>query len=184
MTQSWPRPVQASFLGLAMLMTTGCATLAHGRHQDMVIQSDPPGALLHVNGTPSGVTPATVQLRRSRPAVLRLEREGFQPVEVRIRRKPSRWLWEGAICFNPLAGQGLDSASQWPVFIVGCLAELVGVDLLLGGAFVFSPVPTIALTPAIDAPEPTGGKGFDGRAPSPSSEVPGDSDAYRSAGLH
>ena len=72
---------------------------------------------------------------------------------MRIPRKASAWLWvDAAICFNPFAGQGLNSASQWPALVAGCLAELVGLDLLLGGAYQFERVPTINLTPRPSAP--------------------------------
>jgi hypothetical protein len=143
----------AAWLVLMFLSATGCATVAHGLKQDLAIRSDPPGAEIWINGKASGETPAIVPVRRRRGVVLRLEKANFEPLEMRISRKPSAWLWvDAAICFNPFAVQGLDSASQWPAVIGVCLAQLVGLDVLLGGAYKFEGVPTINLTPRPSAP--------------------------------
>jgi len=151
-----PTPVTFAFAGcfvLVSLIATGCATVAHGLNQDLAIRSDPPGATISINGKVSGETPAIVTVRRRRGVLLRLEKADFEPVEMRIPRKPSAWLWvDAAICFNPFAAQGLDSASQWPALVAGCLAELIGLDVLLGGAFKFESVPTIRLAPRPSEP--------------------------------
>jgi len=145
--------VVAAWFLLAFLSVTGCATVAHGLNQDLVIRTDPPGAEISINGKASGETPAIVTVRRRRGVVLRLEKANFEPLEMRIPRKASGWLWvDAAICFNPFAAQGLDSTSQWPALIGACLTELVGLDLLLGGAYKFQQVPTINLTPRPSAP--------------------------------
>src|SRR5262245_9654759 len=147
-----PRPTAvtlalAGWFVLVFLTATGCATVAHGLNQDLSIRSDPPGARISINGKASGETPAIVTVRRRRGVLLRLEKKNFEPLEMRIPRKPSAWLWvDAAICFNPFAAQGLDRASQWPALVGTCLAELVGLDLLLGGAYKFRKVPTINLT--------------------------------------
>ena len=143
----------AAWFVLLFLSATGCATVAHGLNQDLAIRSDPPGAKISINGKASGETPAIVTLRRRRGAVVRLEKADFEPLEMRIPRKPSAWLWvDGAICFNPFAAQGLDRASQWPALVGACLAELVGLDVLFGGAFKFQKVPTMNLTLSPSAP--------------------------------
>jgi len=146
------RPTPAAFavaagFVLVFLSATGCATVAHGLNQDLAIRSDPPGAEIWINGKVRGETPTIVSVRRRRGVVLRLEKADFEPLEIRIPRKASAWLWvDAAICFNPFAAQGLNSTSQWPALVGACLAELVGLDLLLGGAYKFEMVPTMNLT--------------------------------------
>ena len=52
----------------ATLLTARCATVAHGRYQSVLVNSNPSGAAVHVDcGAPAdaGVTPVTVRLRRS-----------------------------------------------------------------------------------------------------------------------
>lgn len=139
--------VFAAWFVLVFLSATGCATVAHGLNQDLTIRSDPPGAEISINGKVSGETPAIVTLRRRRGVLLRLEKANFEPLEMRIPRKPSAWLGvDAAICSNPFAAQGLDSARQWPALVGACLVELIGLDVLLGGAYKFQEVPTISLT--------------------------------------
>lgn len=51
-----------------------------GRHAQLRVQSDPPGAELFLDGQPAGqTTPATVPVEPGRPHELRLEKSGFAP---------------------------------------------------------------------------------------------------------
>ena len=70
---------------IAALLANGCATMNHGRSQPVIVRSEPPGARILVGGEPAGVTPDFVILSR-RGAVITLEKDGFRPAEIDVRR--------------------------------------------------------------------------------------------------
>jgi len=126
----------------------GCATLAHGTHQTVLIQSEPTGAAVSVNGHPVGDTPATVRLSRRHRPHLTLTKDGYERIELRLDRHASRWMIaDVAIAMNPLQVQGWDSVHDWPQHIAASVATTVGVDLLTGGAYAFPAVVRVPLTP-------------------------------------
>ncbi len=117
--------------------------------------SNPPGAAIFVNGTPEeATTPATLSLPRRRALTLRIERDGYVAQEVKLKRRASKWLWLNlGVCSNPMAGQGLDSASQWPLLILSCFSSLTGIDMISGAAFSVQRSVNVDLVPA-GAPKP------------------------------
>ena len=132
-------------LGLLVAATaltgSGCATLAHGRTQEISIRSVPAGARIYIGSELAGETPARVLVRRSeRDAVVRIEKEGFEAVEVKLTRTPSGWLlgdmgWAAAQFGN----QGLQSASEAPVAAFGVAGITIGIDLATGSAWRLTP---------------------------------------------
>ena len=104
---------------------------------------------MFLKGQHVGVTPASLHLKRKDgPLDLSFCKPGFSQVNVRVPRKASKWIaGDFAIALNPYAAQGLDSASQWPLYAAVTLLETVGLDLLTGAAFRFPPAVRAALTP-------------------------------------
>jgi hypothetical protein len=148
------RLLAAVVLCAGALSAAGCATLAHGSHQDVEIASEPPGASVRVGETLVGVTPARLSLeRRQAHLVLRVEKEGFRPVEVPLVRKTSWW-----IALNVAAGgaqfanQGLSSTSQaaTAAVVVGALA--FGTDYLSGAAYQLDPPRVHVVLEPLDPP--------------------------------
>ena len=141
----------ACALVLAVLLA-GCATLAHGRSQVVRVESAPSGATVFVDDEPRGVTPLNVDLPRDGDVEVRLERDGFAPQVLPLRRSLSRWLW-GDVVFslNPFAAQGLSSAAHWPLLAAANLGWTLLVDLLSGGAYNLPEEVEATLTPL---PEP------------------------------
>ncbi len=130
------------------VISGGCATLVHGTHQAVLIQSEPGGAVVSVDGRPVGQTPTTVRLSRRHRPQMTLTKDGYERADLRIDRRASRWLIaDFAVALNPLQVQGWDSVNDWPQHIGASLATTVGVDLLTGGAFTFPPVVRVRLTP-------------------------------------
>ena len=142
---------QACLAGIAVVAVVacgGCATLAHGTHQTVLVQSEPSGATLSVDGRPAGATPTRVRLSRRHRPQLTLSKDGYQTRDLRLERRASRWLFaDVAIVANPLQVQGWDSADDWPQHVGATLASTVGIDLLTGGAFVFPSSVRIELVP-------------------------------------
>ena len=111
--------------------------------------SEPSGADVFVNDVPVGPTPVRVSLKRRQATVLvRFEKEGFEVERLLLTRSISRWVAaDVAVALNPMAGQGLDSAEQWPAMAATALATLLVVDFVTGGAFTFPSVVRAVLRP-------------------------------------
>ena len=136
------RLVRAGLAIVSPLVALGCATIAHGPHQGIRITSEPPGARVLVKGEDTGITPARVFVKRKdSTVVLRLEKAGYKPVEITLKRATSRWVagdiaW-GATLFAigaPVMGPG-QAAIQGVVY----LAITLGVDALTGAVYKLVP---------------------------------------------
>ena len=129
--------MRRSLLTVAVVLLSGCATLAHGRHQEVTILSLPVGARVYRGNVLLGLTPmrATFARRESR-LVLTFEKDGYQPASVRVERGKSAWL-AGDIAFGPLqfANQGIASSTERATAAVVIPSALVGIDLATGAAF-------------------------------------------------
>ena len=122
------------------LCSTACASLMNGRTQVVAVSSDPPGAEVTVDEEVLGVTPTFVDLSRGKGnPVLRLEKEGFEPLDVPVGRSPSGWLWADAgyaATTGLMAGQAIGHrGTQWTHTLVQAAAFAFGIDLLTGAAF-------------------------------------------------
>ena len=126
----------------SVLAAGGCATIVHGPRQTVTVTSDPTGAAVTVlSGSDvkesPGVTPVTLKLpRRDANLTLRFEKAGCQPTEVKLKRSVSGWTFGNLIAANPLAQQGMDSASGISyVGQLGVTSALISTDFLTGGAY-------------------------------------------------
>jgi hypothetical protein len=72
----------------SVLLSPNCATLTRKRTQRIPVTSDPAGAKVSVNGIQKGATPFEIKLARAeKNQVIRIESPGYNPVEIRVRRK-------------------------------------------------------------------------------------------------
>ena len=132
-----------------VIFSQGCATVHHGRYQDVMVVSEPAGAtddLRCGKQQPSAVTPATVRLpRRVEECSLTLTRAGFQSETVLFDSIPSGWLWGNFA--GPIAG-GVIGATRGSdqAFI-----DFLGGAILGGAGFAID-----ALTGAMWQLEPAG----------------------------
>lgn len=134
------------------ILSAGCATMAHGTRQTVTVTSDPSGAAVIVLSGATvksrpGVTPIQLELTRRDPAiVIRLEKNGCQPAEVRLKRSPSGWMLGNLVVANPLAMQGYDRdpGKHYAIQVGVGLPLFFGADLLSGGGY--------TLPKAIDVP--------------------------------
>jgi hypothetical protein len=98
--------VCAAGLGLS---GSGCATMVLGgdRDQRIKIISDPPGAVVTVDGQPHGVTPAAVPLSRETDHKVVLVADGYEPAELTLKRYVNPWLL-GNVVFGGPVGLAVD----------------------------------------------------------------------------
>jgi hypothetical protein len=158
---------------LALTATAGCATMVHGRSQEVRVFSTPSGAALYVNGTPAGSTPTTIRIRRAATVDLRLEKTGHAAMTLRIPRSVSPLVTANGLVLNPYAAHGMHSMSQWATTALAWFAALVATDRLSGGMFVRPPFVEATLPP-LDLPSgPTGAPSGCAIARAPAAGTPG-----------
>jgi hypothetical protein len=102
-------------LGVIVVLS-GCATVAHGRYQQVPISSNPSGASVDVDcglgPVPAGQTPVVVKMpRKAQFCVVTLTHDGYKPSTITFGRRWSGWVWG-----NLLLG-------DW--FLAGAAADLV-----------------------------------------------------------
>ena len=128
---------------LGLVLSAGCATIAHGPRQSVRVISDPPGATVTVLSKQTvkshpGVTPVVLTLSRRDPNItIRLEKDGCPPAEVRLTRKTSGWVYGNLVAANPMAMQGYDHdpAGQYAMQVAVGVPMMFGVDFATGAAY-------------------------------------------------
>ena len=131
----------AALLVMVLVSSLGCASMHHGRTQQVIVTSEPPGARIFANDESVGVTPDVVTVNRG-GTVLRLEKSGFHSEEVRMPRRPSAWLAGSLLLAAPFVVAG----SYW---LSGSVLTLV-TDLGTGAAWKFPERVGTALEPTVE----------------------------------
>jgi PEGA domain-containing protein len=98
------------WLGLFPILFTGCATIAHGPLQKFVITADPKVASIYIDGRYFGKTPAVVRMKRSHSHTLLLKLDGYQPYELKLKRKLDGWAF-GNLAVGGVPGIAIDLLS-------------------------------------------------------------------------
>lgn len=132
----------------AATLTSGCLTLYGGSRQPIVVNSSPAGAQVFLDDRPVGVTPVEVTVDRGSEPVFLIRGEGFEPVELRPRRRVDGWiavdLAVGALAFYATGGALLSGGEGGLTSPIALLAVLAGaapalVDFNTGAAYRFTP---------------------------------------------
>lgn len=134
----------ATPLCASLLVTSGCASLISGSHDDILVKTDPAGADCtvfqgatvrgHVNPTPGGIT-----VPRSYDDILvRCEKDGYTAAEVSNTSGLNGWVF-GNIIFGLIGGP------------IGAI-----VDTSTSNATSYSPETYVSLAKADKAPAPVG----------------------------
>jgi hypothetical protein len=96
------------------LSCSSCATITRGSHDVLVVNSDPAGARVTTSTGLSGTTPATFTVNRRGGFVVKVEKEGFEPVEVQISSKihgAGGTAMAGNILLGGLIGAAVDAST-------------------------------------------------------------------------
>jgi hypothetical protein len=139
-----------SALALLVLMAAtgwvgGCATITRSGWEQLMVESDPPGAFVQLSNGVTGITPVRFGVRRTDDLAVTVTKEGYEPATITVK---SQWAdtgkagMAGNVPLVAAAGAGL----------VG-----VGVDLATGATRSHVPNPVkvtlVPLKPA-ETPQP------------------------------
>ena len=136
----------------SVFLFQNCATWISGKYQKVPITSNPSGAKIIVDGEEIGYAPLNLKLKRKKGHIIRIEKQGYNLLEIRIIRKISGSL-VGYIVGNTLFA--IIPAFAWVAWIaydnerepllrllrhfVGWTVGLTLVDFLTGANFTLSP---------------------------------------------
>jgi hypothetical protein len=76
--------ISVVFIAASSVMVSGCATITRGTTQAFVVESDPPGADVELSNGLRGKTPASFTVKRRENLVVKIKKEGFEPVEATV----------------------------------------------------------------------------------------------------
>ena len=82
----------------SVLVSTGCASVAHGGSQQVSVVSNPSGAAVLADcgrgAKEAGETPVVVKVsRKAERCVITVRKEGYAEESVVLKRKVSGWVW-------------------------------------------------------------------------------------------
>jgi hypothetical protein len=131
----------ALVLLLAAVLAQGCMTILGRKSQGITVTASSAGASVFVDGKLAGVTPLALNLAKRAPGVIRIEKEGYRPIEIRLRKRKA-WplvilpnlLWAPPIAFlgfNPDAQSPRERFRAWAALVLGPLVS-VGAMVLDG----------------------------------------------------
>lgn len=101
---------------LAVLFGQGCMTLLGRRSQSVTVTASSVGAGVLVDGKLAGVTPLALTVAKRAPGVIRIEKDGYRPIEIRLKKRKA---WVPVILPNllwvpPIALLGFNPDAQTP----------------------------------------------------------------------
>jgi len=121
----------AAALGMLLVTMGGCATVFRGSNQKIKMVTDPPGASLVVDGKPY-TTPTTVVLKRNKPHVVTITKEGYEGLTFKLKAN-----WDAGGAGAVLADIVIPGGSV-----------MFAIDTLVGADRQFHEMATIKMTPA------------------------------------
>jgi len=95
------------FVGLTF---SGCASIVKGRTQEVSFQSNPDTATVKIDGKIIGKTPMTVNLHRKSGQTIVFEKEGYDPISMKLETTMNGWFW-GNIVLGGLVGSTTDGVT-------------------------------------------------------------------------
>lgn len=102
-----------------MMIASGCATIIHGKLQNVSIATVPADAIVKASDGETCTTPGVLKLDRALSSyTLHIEKEGYKPIDITLRKDVDPWFF-GNILIGGLIG--------------------IIVDLSTGAAYKFSP---------------------------------------------
>jgi hypothetical protein len=78
---------------LFLSIFSSCAWIIHGTKQNIDIKSNPANANIYVDYQFAGKTPRVVKLLRNDIHIIKIELNGYLPMEIELKRKVDGWFW-------------------------------------------------------------------------------------------
>ena len=78
-----------ALLVLNVFLFQSCATIGRGTYQKIPVTSNPSGAKVIVEEEEMGYTPLNLTLKRKKGHIIRIERQGYNPVVINTTRATS-----------------------------------------------------------------------------------------------
>ena len=91
-------------------LLSGCATIMTGTTQTISINTTPSNANVWVDGIYVGASPISVNMKRDKSHIVRVELEGYQPCEMVLNKELNEWVF-GNIIFGHFIGLAVDAIS-------------------------------------------------------------------------
>ncbi len=137
------------------LLLQNCATIVYGTYQKIPATSNPPGAEISVDGEVKGVTPLVLRLKKTKSYVIRIEKEGYNPLDIIMKKEGSSkggFVRIGTVLVGGIGGYLLAKIAYsnveydnvevlllpwciWGLFFSGTIA----MDIIGGGLYKLSP---------------------------------------------
>lgn len=142
----------------AQFFVGGCASIARGTKDTLVVESDPAGAIVHLSTGQSGKTPTSFQLPRKHAFDVYIEREGYEPLAIHVSSQISgkgAVGMAGNVLVGGLIGAGIDAFSGATKDLKPNPIKVTLVPLKKSEA---PPLPETEEAQAVAPPEPVGAK--------------------------
>jgi hypothetical protein len=97
-----------------LVTTIGCASITRGSKDTLVVNSDPSGAIVSLSNGLNGKTPCTFKVSRKGGFVVKIEKEGYETVEVQVEGQISGGGaagMAGNVLLGGIIGAGVDAAT-------------------------------------------------------------------------
>ena len=93
---------------MSVFLFQNCLTMARGTYQGIPVTGSPTGAQILVDGEAVGTVPMNLRLKRKRNHVIRVEKDGYNPFEIRTTDKAPTpaLIWPGIILGNAALSLG------------------------------------------------------------------------------
>lgn len=106
--------VRIALILLFAIVVQGCATITRGTKDTLVIESVPGGASVTLSNGMVGATPTSFKLSRKENVIVRIEKEGYEPVAVNVNSQVDTgggMGMAGNVIFGGLIGAGIDAGT-------------------------------------------------------------------------
>ncbi|MBB5015411.1 PEGA domain-containing protein [Rehaibacterium terrae] len=101
-------------MSVAVLATSGCATVTRGTTESWTVNSDPIGAKVTLSSGETCITPCTLKKKRKESFMVTVEKEGYEPVQTQIVSQVAgagAAGMAGNVLVGGIIGVGVDAAS-------------------------------------------------------------------------
>jgi len=106
--------IKIILMGCIITTSIGCASITRGTKDTLIVNSDPSGANVSLSTGLQGKTPCTFKVSRKGGFVVKIEKEGYETVEVQVVGQMSGGggaALAGNVLLGGIIGAGVDAAT-------------------------------------------------------------------------